>query len=353
MRANRRIKMKVKIAILGVGRWGVHWLRNFLCHPQADLVAIIDPCADRLADCRAKFAIADSDILFATDWQALQQKSAIDAIVVATPAATHYALVKEALKQGYHVLAEKPLALNVRECLELTRLAQKQQRLLFVDRTYLYHPAVKRGQQAIASGQLGKLRYGYASRTHLGPVRQDVDVLWDLAIHDLTIFNGWLGETPSGVSARGKVWLKKNLYDLVWVTLIYPSGFQAEIHLCWLNPDKQRRLCVVGEQGSLIFDEMSAEATLTLQHGFLEQQDEQFIAIARGCEVLEFEKTEPLKEVCDRFLESIQKQNYSLSSNLVDAQLIQVLSCLSASLQQQGAIVSVPSLGSRSKKVQR
>jgi predicted dehydrogenase len=339
--------MKIKIAILGVGRWGVHWLRNFLCHPQADLVAIIDPCAAKLADCRAKFALSHSDILFATDWQALQKLPAIDAIVVATPASTHYALVKEALKKGYHVLVEKPLALKVRECLELAHLARQQQCLLFVDRTYLYHPAVKRGQQAIASEQLGKLRYGYASRTHLGPVRQDVDVLWDLAIHDLTIFNCWLGETPSAVSAKGKVWLKKSLYDLVWVTLIYPSGFQAEIHLCWLNPDKQRRLCVVGEQGSLIFDEMSAEATLTLQHGFLEQQDEQFMASDRAREVLEFEKIEPLKAVCDRFLESIQRQDSSLSSNLVDAQLVEVLSCLSVSLQQQGAIVSVPPLEGR------
>lgn len=333
--------MKTGIAILGVGRWGVHWVRNFLQHPQAEVVAIVDPSPERLAECQEKFHL-DDRVILATDWAAVRLQQNINAVVVATPASTHYALIADALTLGYHVLAEKPLTLDPTECLELTRLAEKQQRQLFVDHTYLFHPAVERGQQVLRSQQLGDLRYGYASRTHLGPVRQDVDALWDLAIHDIAIFNCWLGQTPTQVQAKGNVWLQKDLADLVWVTLIYPNGFQAYLHLCWLNTDKQRRLCIVGEQGSLIFDEMSKDAPLTLQRGTFQRQEERFIPMNQVGEVLEIEASEPLKKVCDRFLQNIYSQTTDpLSSGWVGTQLVQILTCLSLSLQQQGAIVSV------------
>ncbi len=110
-------------------------------------------------------------------------------------------LIKDALKQGYHVLAEKPLTLNPAECQELCQLAEQQHSILMVDHTYLFHPAVEQGQAVVQAGKLGDLRYGYATRTHLGPVRQDVDALWDLAIHDIAIFNNWLGQIPVKVQA--------------------------------------------------------------------------------------------------------------------------------------------------------
>jgi predicted dehydrogenase len=189
----------------------------------------------------------------------------------------------------------------------------------------------------------------------LGPVRQDVDALWDLAIHDIAIFNRWLGQIPSQVRARGRTWLQPGrtmtisaepgLADLVWLTLFYPDGFQAEIHLCWLNPDKQRRLCLVGSQGSLIFDELSSNAPLTFQQGYLEIESEHFIPAGQYRQVLEVEATEPLAKVCDRFLEDIYTGNSSsLSSGWVGAELVQILSCLTLSLQQQGEIVTVPQL---------
>ncbi|OKH23213.1 oxidoreductase [Hydrococcus rivularis NIES-593] len=336
---------KTGIVILGVGRWGVHWVRNFFHHPQAELLAIVDLSAQRLAECREKFHLDETKVVLAKDWEAVRQLKGIDAVVMATPASTHYPLIADALRLGYHVLAEKPLTLDPSECLELTRLAQQQQRQLLVDHTYLFHPAVERGRQVARSQQLGELRYGYASRTHLGPVRQDVDALWDLAIHDIAIFNDWLGQIPTQVQARGSVWLQEGLPDLVWATLIYPNGFQANLHLCWLNPDKQRRLCLVGTQGSLIFDEMNLQAPLMLQHGYFQKQGEGFIPVGQSSEVLEIEAAEPLKKVCDRFLQMIRSQETcSLSSGWVGAQLVQVLSCLSLSLQRQGEIIFVPQL---------
>lgn len=330
-------------------------MRNFLEHPQARVVAVVDPHPERLAFCRERFNF-DAGVVLASNWETVRQLPDIDAVALATPASTHYTLIADALSQGYHVLAEKPLTLNPAQALELCNLAEQQGRQLMVDHTYLFHPVVERGKDVVKSGRLGELRYGYATRTNLGPVRTDVDVLWDLAIHDIAIFNHWLGQTPIKVQATGSVFLNHNnngliqpspyilhpLKDLVWVTLTYPSGFQAFIHLCWLNPDKQRRLGVVGSQGTLVFDEMLAETPLVLQHGSLEQSDYGFTPVAQSREVLEVELKEPLRLVCDRFLRDIcQNTPSSVSSAWVGAELVQILSCLDRSLQKGGEAIEL------------
>jgi len=319
----------------------------------------------------------DDSVILATDWSQVQGLPGLDAVAIATPASTHYTLATAALQQGYHVLVEKPLALNLSEAIELCQLAEKQQRQLFVDHTYLFHPAVDRGKTIIQQHQLGTLRYGYAQRTHSEPVRHDVDALWDLAVHDIAIFNTWLEQTPIQVSATGTVFPKeegrgkkqearskreeginqeKGLADLVWVTLTYPEGFQAFIHLCWLNPDKQRRLTVVGSLGTLIFDEMSPETPLILQRGgsnrggdednFGESAIPYGIASLHGLqpttsikrrEILSLEQVEPLRRVCDRFLNCVQTNTpCPSSSGAASVELIRILSTLSKSLELGG-----------------
>jgi predicted dehydrogenase len=331
---------KINIAVIGVGRWGVHLLRNFLENPQASVVAVLDPSPERLAVVKRQFNL-ETNVLFTTKWEELKQISELSAVAIATPAITHYSLIKDALKQGYHVLAEKPLTLDPVECRELCFFAESQNRQLMVDHTYLFHPSFEAGQAIINAKKLGDLRYGYATRTHLGPVRQDVDALWDLAIHDIAIFNNWLGQVPVKVEATGTVWLQNEsspaLADLVWATLTYPDGFQAYIHLCWLNPDKQRRLGVVGSLGSLIFDEMLKETPLTLLHGEFEVLGDQFIPVKQKLEVVEIKTGEPLQQVCDRFLDCIINNTPSkVSSGWVGAQLVEILAALTKSLKENG-----------------
>ncbi len=392
--------MKIGIAVLGAGRWGVNLIRNFLEHPNSQVLAVVDANRDSLGAVQKQFNL-DASVILATDWSQVQALPGLQAVAIATPASTHYTLAAAALKQGYHVLAEKPLALNLTEAIELCQLAEKQQRQLFVDHTYLFHPAVDRGQRIIQQHQLGKLRYGYAQRTHFGPVRHDVDALWDLAIHDIAIFNTWLEQTPIEVRAIGSVFPKEEgssatdyvtdvtdvkdrrnkeegrgnkeeginkeaaaeienqfapspmtanpaegLADLVWITLTYPDGFQAFIHLCWLNPDKQRRLTVVGSLGTLIFDEMSPETPLILQRGNHNcggEEDNYFESIApqpkglRHREVLNLEPAEPLRRVCDRFLNCVQTNSpCPTSSGSASVELIRILSALSKSLELGG-----------------
>ncbi|MEG5040064.1 MULTISPECIES: Gfo/Idh/MocA family oxidoreductase [unclassified Microcoleus] len=384
--------MKIGIAVLGAGRWGVNLIRNFLEHPNSQVLAVVDQNRDSLVAVQKQFNL-DASVILATDWSQVQALPGLQAVAIATPASTHYTLAAAALKQGYHVLAEKPLALNLTEAIELSQLAEKQQRQLFVDHTYLFHPAVDRGQRIIQQHQLGKLRYGYAQRTHFKPVRHDVDALWDLAIHDIAIFNTWLEQRPIEVRAIGTVFPKESgkgkkesginkeaaeienqlapsllttnpaekLADLVWVTLTYPDGFQAFIHLCWLNPDKQRRLTVVGSLGTLIFDEMLPETPLILQRGpsdYPGEENNSFeSALAKPAptgatptkriapqptstrhrEVLSLEQVEPLRRVCDRFLNCVQTNTPSLtSSGAASVELIRILSTLSKSLELGG-----------------
>ncbi|MEH2203352.1 MAG: Gfo/Idh/MocA family oxidoreductase [Nostoc sp.] len=358
---------KIKIAVIGVGRWGVHLLRNFLAHPQVNVVAVVDPHPERLAAVKQQFNL-DENVLLTTQWQDLKTIPGLTGVAIATPATTHYALIKDALQQGYNVLAEKPLTLNPAECRELCYLAEQHHLILTVDHTYLFHPAVERGKAVVQAGKLGDLRYGYATRTHLGPVRQDVDALWDLAIHDIAIFNAWLGQIPIKVQATGTVWLQgageqgsrgageqgsrgaevspsdssvpQGLADLVWLTLTYPDGFQAYIHLCWLNSDKQRRLGIVGSLGSLIFDEMSISSPLTLLHGEFEQQGNQFIPVNQRQIALELEPGEPLGRVCSSFVASILNNTPSeISSGWVGTELVEILAALTLSLSQGGTPV--------------
>ncbi|OLP17202.1 oxidoreductase [Leptolyngbya sp. 'hensonii'] len=345
----------IHLAILGAGRWGTHLVRNFLSHPQAKVVAVVDPNLDCLARLAERLDL--TGITTATDWTIIHQLPQVDAVAIVTPASTHYGLIRAALEQGYHVLAEKPLTLTVQESLELCHLAQKQQRQLVIDHTYLFHPAVRQGQSTVASGVLGDLRYGYAARTHLGPVRQDVDALWDLAIHDIAIFNHWLGEFPCSAEARGMIWLQpqlkvveifpEGLSDLVWAKLTYPSGFQVLIHLCWSNPDKQRRLTVVGSQAALIFDEL-AETPLVLQRGAFEclvrkpNTPPTYSPIHQNREVIELQPAEPLREVCTHFLNCVAtNQPSQISSGWLGTRLVKILTALTTSLNQGGLPIAL------------
>ena len=238
----------INLALFGVGRWGSHLLRNFMAHPQVTLIAVVEPAEQRLRSLKSE--VDDDEVLLLSDWRAAMELDGLDGVAITTPAATHYDLIEVALKNGLHVLAEKPLTLDVSSSQSLCDLAKQKNKQLVIDHTYLFHSAVTTAKASLST--IGTPRYGYATRTHLGPVRRDVDALWDLAIHDISIFNYWLGESPVRVKAHGSSWLQteiqtplspNGLADVVWCQLQYASGFQATIHLCWANPDKQRRQC--------------------------------------------------------------------------------------------------------------
>ncbi|MGB3202710.1 MAG: Gfo/Idh/MocA family oxidoreductase, partial [Nodosilinea sp.] len=219
----------VDLAIIGLGRWGNHLLRNFLALPEARVVALVDPNRQRLHELCDRFGLAPAIACYDT-WSEAIAHPGLSAVAIATPAITHYPIIKTALEQGLHVLSEKPLTLEHETSATLSQLAVTQQRQLMVDHTYLFHPAVQRGRDLCPA--LGTLRYGYGARTSLGPVRPDADVFWDLAIHDISILNHWLGVQPTAVTAWGQAWLQtrpqgsdgSELCDAGWLRLMYDQG---------------------------------------------------------------------------------------------------------------------------------
>lgn len=351
---------RLGLAVFGAGRWGTHLIRNFLEHPRSHLKAVVETNPDLLAAVGDRFASYPgwAEVQRVSDSRSIWGNPDIGAVVIATPAASHFELVRSALLAGKHVLVEKPLTLDVAECEDLCTLAQRVDRRLMVDHTYLFHPAVEAGAKALQSGVIGDRRYGYAARTHLGPVRQDVDVLWDLAIHDIAIFNHWLQSTPIALQAKGQTWLQRGrgtglevtdrpspaagLADLVWLTLYYPEQFTATIHLAWHNPDRARRLALVGTRGTLVFDEMNARSPLTLWAGSLEQSGSQWLPCNQSEQSIELASGEPLGQVCDQFLAGVlDGAPLDRSDGSIGTALVRLLAAASRSLARQGELVWV------------
>ena len=349
LRSDTTLRATLRIAMLGVGRWGSHLLRNFLQNSDVTIAAVIDPWIPNLKRSQDLFApIAPINTQWLTDWQVALDTLELDAIVVATPAETHYPVIRAALIKGLHVLAEKPLTLTVAESIELCELAQKNNVQLVVDHTYLFNPSIAHARRSIEN--LGNLRYAYGTRTHLAPVRQDVDALWDLAIHDIAILNYWLDDRPVRVSARGKSWLQldiqtdlspNGLADTIWATLEYSNGFYADLHFSWLNCDKQRRIAVVGDRGTMIFDELAPEQ-LIIQYGELVKTEQGFSPDRQMREVLPIAPQEPLKLLCEHFVHCVQTNELSkISSGWLGADLVAVLVALSDSMNQNSVWISL------------
>lgn len=243
----------VRIGVVGFGQWGPNHVRNFSLLDGVEVVRVCDSnAARREAATRFLRGVAttadSSEIVAAPD---------IDAVVIATPTASHYPLVKAALLAGKDVLCEKPLARTAAECLELAELAAARGRILMVGHVFLYNPGVLHLKADLDRGELGRVYYMDAVRTNLGPVRQDVGAIYDLASHDISIFNFLLGRTPVEVSATGGSVLTSGIEDVGFVTLYYPDNIVCHAHTSWLNPRKVRQLTVVGDRKMAVWDDMN------------------------------------------------------------------------------------------------
>ncbi|MGY6530138.1 MAG: Gfo/Idh/MocA family protein [Cyanobacterium sp.] len=331
----------INIAILGAGRWGSHFVKIFLNHPDVSLRVICDNSPTRLDFIQEKYNIPHT-VQLLTNEQKITNIKQLDAVIITTPATSHYKLIDYFLKNDYHILAEKPLTINSIEASKITELANNKNLVLFVDHTYLFNPLIEELNNRINQGDIGKLKYGYASRTHADAIRGDVNVIWDLAIHDISIFNYVLGEKPFQVSAQGQNFLSHNLMDVAWLKLFYPSGFVATIHVSWLNADKQRKLTMVGEKGSLVFDEMMSQSPLTLHRANIHQDTLPMVVDGYSTKKIDFTPFNTLALMGDRFLSAIKtNQQPKISTGEFATELIQILEALDTSLKNNSAMVSV------------
>jgi UDP-2-acetamido-3-amino-2,3-dideoxy-glucuronate N-acetyltransferase len=290
--------MTASVACIGAGSWGRNHVRNL--HALGVLAAVCDPDAKRRADAAG---IAPGVPVLAEPSAVLTDPT-IDAVVIATPAETHGALVRAALLAGKDVLVEKPLALVVDEGAELAALARERGQILMVGHLLWYHPAVLRLKELIDAGELGRIRYVYSNRLNLGRIRREENILWSFAPHDVSVILGLLGEMPEDVQASGGNYLHDRIADVTVSLLSFPSGVKAHVFVSWLHPYKEQRLVVVGDRNMAVFDDQAAEKLVLYAHTIDYRNHVPVASRAEGRPV-GFEAYEPLRAECEHFLSCI------------------------------------------------
>jgi predicted dehydrogenase len=246
------------IGVVGLGYWGPNLARNF-----AELGALSHLC-DLDPELRATFAARYPSARVTDSFEELLAADEVQGVVIATPVPTHYALAKQALEAGKHVLVEKPPAMKAQEIDELVALAAERDLVLMPGHLLLYHPAVRKLKELIDAGELGEELCVYGNRQNLGIVRTNENALWSLGVHDLSVILYLLDEEPDTAVAHGRDFLTEGVEDVVFCYLRFPSGKIAHMHLSWLDPHKMRKMTVVGREKMVVFDDMELERKVTV-----------------------------------------------------------------------------------------
>jgi predicted dehydrogenase len=317
--------------------------------PEAELAMVCDKSPEALEFVQARISgartVSDADDVFSAD--------DVDAVIVATPTSTHHELALDALVAGKDVLCEKPLAATVAQCDELVDAARRHERILFTGHTFLFNPAVRRMRALIDEGALGRLIYAHAARTGLGPIRQDVNALWDLAPHDLSILFYLFGREPVTVSATGQSFLREGVEDVVFAQLAFDDGAIAGIHVSWLDPYKVRRVTAVGDRQMVVFDDVAVDEKLKVfdKGASYDATSES----ARGTEFGEYRAVirdgditipkvparEPLKEQLAEFVRCCASREQPASDGANGRRVVAVLEAGTESLRRAGAPVEI------------
>ena len=293
----------IKVGLAGLGYWGPNLARNF--DDLADLAWLCDVSADVLGVYGARYPNATTTSRF----DDLLDDSSLKAVVIATPVPTHFELARRALAAGKHVFVEKPPALSGGEADELVAIAAERELVLLPGHLLLYHPAVAKLRELIASGELGEMLYIYGNRQNLGQIRKDENALWSLGVHDLSVILDLVGEEPTEVWARGESFIHEGVEDVVFCYLRFPSGVVAHMHLSWLDPHKMRKLTVVGRNKMAVFDDMELERKVTVYDKGTEQRSESYgewRTRTGDIYIPKIPTDEPLRLECQEFLRLVR-----------------------------------------------
>ena len=245
---------RLVLAQFGCGYWGPNLLRNFSVLPDCSVKYVADKSADRRAFVERNFpqtsAIESCDRIL--------EDPEVSAVIIATPAESHFSMAKRVLGAGKHVFVEKPLATKASEVDELSDCAAEQNLIVMAGHTFIYNAAVRYVKQLIDAGELGEIRYIYSQRLNLGRIRADIDALWNFAPHDISIIQFWLGNPePLSVSRQGMAYMQEGIDDVVFLNLEYPGKVIANIHVSWLDPQKVRKMIIVGSRKMVVYDDIA------------------------------------------------------------------------------------------------
>ncbi|MBE0685923.1 MAG: Gfo/Idh/MocA family oxidoreductase [Anaerolineaceae bacterium] len=325
----------IKTGVIGYGYWGPNLTRNLFELAGSDLVAVADLSDERLNQARTRYPL----LRLTKDYQEFFDLG-LNAVVIATPPETHYLITRECLEHGLNVLVEKPFTLKSVHAEELIRLAEEKDLTLMVGHTFEYNSAVHALKKYIDSGFLGKVYYLDAARLSLGLFQKETNVLWDLAPHDISILLYLLGKRPISVSAQGTTCVFTGVHDVVYLNLKFPENITAHLHLSWLDPCKVRRITAVGSKKMVVYNDIENDAKIKIYDKGIDLDPDDVTGFGEfhynyrtgDITIPNIRFTEPLRQECQHFLDSIVNHTEPCSSGREGWEVVKILEAAQYSL---------------------
>lgn len=336
----------IRMGVIGCGYWGPNLIRNFMHNAEVELVSMADLDSQRLQRVGSLYPFVQRS----TDPFAVIGDPSLDAVVVATPVASHYPLGKAVLEAGKHLFIEKPMASSSEECKRLLEAADSRGLVIMVGHTFLFSPAVRKIRSLIDAGDLGDIYYVSITRVNLGIFQKDVNVVWDLAPHDVAMLNHLFGANPDIVSATGRSYVQteRSIEDVAFLTLEYPGRQIAHVHVSWLDPNKIRRATFVGSRKMLVYDDVDPTEKIKVYDKGVEIQPHydsfgEFQLTLRSGDIFvpRVEMTEPLKIEAQHFVDVIKGDAKAISSGQQGLDVVVALEKACQSIKEDGRPIEV------------
>lgn len=329
---------KVKVAVVGLGYWGPNLLRNFSI---IDNTEILYGC-DLLEKNLTKYSVLYPNIKFVKDYKILLEDKLLNVIAIATPLSSHFLLAKKALLAGKHVFLEKPMTQDSREAKELIKLAKKKKRILMVGYTFVYTEAVKKIKSLLQKKEFGKIYYYDSTRINLGLLQKDINVVWDLACHDLSILNYIINEKPLYIQASASKFVGKQeeIADLI---ISYENNIKAHISVSWLSPVKIRSILIGGSKKMIVYDDISPSEKIKIYNKSIEYSKDKITpfspAYRSGDAIIpHLEQTEGLYNELNHLVDSVRKKNKPITNGEEGLKILQLLEASDKALKTKSSV---------------
>ena len=334
----------MKIAVIGCGYWGPNHVRNFLQSNKVEELFCCDLDQKRLDRIKKLYPTVKA----VSDYKEILGMEDLDAAVIATPVSTHYQIAKDFLSRGKNVFVEKPFTHSSETAYELAKLAAEKQRVLMVGHTFEYTAAVNKIKEIIESGEIGRILYISCIRVNLGLFQPDINVVWDLAPHDISIILYLLGENPVSINSQGRAHFKSGIEDVATTTLNFKNGVIAFIHNSWLDPNKIRKTTIVGTRKMLVYDDIENQEKIKIYDKGIEvppyyDSFAEFHFSYRYGDIYSprIEDYEPLRKQCEHFIACIQNGRTPHSDGYNGLRVVSILEASSKSLKQGGKAIAI------------
>lgn len=339
LEGREQMKERVRIGVVGCGYWGPNLIRNFAEISESELVAVADLQEDRLAYIITRYpgvkAIRNYEDLF---------EMGLDAVVVATPPSQHYAIALDCLKHGLHALVEKPFTLNSNHAQELVKVSREKGRVLMVGHVFEYNSAVHALKEIMDSGELGEICYISTQRLNLGAFNPALNVLWDLAPHDISILRFLLGADPVQISASGASVIQPDVIEIAFMCMLFPNNVHSHSRLSWLDPRKVREVTVVGDRKMAVYDDVSLDERIRIydkgvDRPYTDSLGEFHFQYHHGDVVIPAVKfREPLREECEHFLQCVKTGDSPRTDGCNGLAVVRILEAAEASMRDGGGL---------------